>query len=681
MSEEPAPPSDSRGLHAAGLLLVALSTLALGVYAFGWHRVGDTAAESDFFTGYVIGARQLLHGHLDFGRFGVFGPVYEALLALFGLVVRDLFSAARLLSVLSAGATMLAWWSIARRAWGSVAAFFVVALLVVNPTFARYGYSATTDAPGLALFSLAAWTLLVPGGRWRLAGAGVLAGLATLTRYNLVMILPAGILLLAAGAARAPRERGVAITKLTGGFLLVVVPWTLASLAAGHVPGITLLRDPGFYEARDPSEVLENRYRDIEAGIHAAPPPGAADSSRASRIVTLARGVATHVRLDALALVGLPAALLSVLGIVVALARRRLRELAAPLVLGAFAFLPLVPVFYSLRYALVLLPMEIAPGAWLLATLVHAPRPRPWTMLAAGALALAALAPTAWWSYRLNAEWLAEQPREARAAGEAVRAHVEPGARLLARKGHAAYFAGLAPVPFPIVDSLDVLAKYCRAENVRYLYFSTIEARARPDFVYLLDTSAVVPGLSVLYAATDPPAIVYAVGPGFGAAPPWWEDTATLRRVNARVHVLLDPGAASRGYSLELAADGLDRGRPAEALRDAEVAARLAPALPDAKRLEAEALRRLGRGDAAIETLRVALALAPEDSPTRLGLGMLLAEAGRDSEAAATWRPVVGLTRDPHLLDAMERVYSRLGDRAALARLRAGSATNRMTAN
>ncbi len=652
------------------LVLIGLAVLALGVYAFAAHRIGDTAAESDFFGGYAFGARELMHGRVDFGRYGVFGPVYEALVALLALVVRDLFTAARLLSVLSAGAILLAWWAIARRLLGEIAALVLVALLIANPTLGRYGYSATTDGPAFALFSLAAWALVAAPRRGGAVLAGVLAGLATLTRYNLATLLPAGALMLALDVRREGRERVRAIAGFAAGAAIVIAPFTLASLAAGHVPGFTLLRDRGYYEAADPAAVLENRYRDMAAGIGAAPPADAVVPER-TWPERFASGLLPHLRDDALLLLGLPATALALAGLTVAFARRRARVFLPLVPLAAFTFLPLAPVYYSLRYTMVLLPLELMPAAWLVGEVARAPWPRPARLAAAWALALAVLAPTARWALASHATWLAELPTESRAAGEAIRAHVRTDGRLLARKAHAAYFARLEPVNFPLVGTLATLGSFCRAQHVDYLYYSGVEARSRPAFAFLLDTTAAVPGLEPIYACDAPPCVVYRVGEEFGATPAWWPDTATRERIAARVNVLLQPGPAVRSLYLALAEDELKRGRARDALRDAEAAERVAPDWPDARRIAAQAHSALGQRDSAVAALREALALEPGDPAARLALGALLHEAGRDSSAAATWRLAIEAAGDARLLATMAAVFDSLGDAASAQRARA----------
>jgi len=659
--ERPGP--DSSGLTTnAGLALVAAATLGLAIYALVAHPVGDYATESDFFGGYAAGARALQHGRLDFGRYGVYGPGYEAALALAGSIVGDLFVAARLLSVLAAGVVLFTWWRIAQVRLGALAGLVLTAFLAADPTFVRYGYSVTNDMLALALLSLSAWASLALRGRWAPALAGIAAALAALTRYNLVSVLAAGALFY----ALRPRGRRLAdLARFACGAALVLLPWTLASLASGHVPGALLVRDRGFYMGADPAATLEQRYRDLGNGAAAAARAAGGSGGLAGTARRVALGLPAHLRGDAMQLLGLPFALLSLAGLALVLAWRRTRELAPFAPFALTTLLPLAALFYSERYALPMLPLELLPAAWLVAALATTRwRVRARVAVAAG-ITLAALVPTMMWCANVQSDVRAQLPLEAREAGEALRGRVVPGERLLARKAHAAYFAGLEPVPFPLFGSLRSLAGYCRAQGVHYLFYSRSEAFARPGFGYLLDTSAVVPGLEVMHVTADPPSVTYRITAGFGAAPAWWSDATSRQRIAARVNALLAPGDEALPFYLKLADDELRRDRPEQALRDAQAAAKLAPRRVEAKLLAAEALRELGLPGAAIDTLRGALVIAPDDTLAQLDLGLALRDAGRDDEAAALWRPLVGRTRDPRVLREMDELFTSRGERDA----------------
>ena len=136
-------PGARSGPRAATLLLVALAGAWLLFHALFRHPIGDYGTESDFYGGYAAGARALQAGHVDVARWVVIGPVYEAALALLGFAVRDLFLAAKLLSLLGALVTLGAWAAIGRARlgpWAGVvlAAFVpVLSLLTIRRSYRR----------------------------------------------------------------------------------------------------------------------------------------------------------------------------------------------------------------------------------------------------------------------------------------------------------------------------------------------------------------------------------------------------------------------------------------------------------------------------------------------------------------------------------------------------------------
>jgi hypothetical protein len=92
----------------------------------------------------------LLKGHLDPTRYGVQGPMFEFALAAVGLVVRDLFVAAQLVSLAGMVAMLVSWRALFARWLGHAGGRLAVALLAVNLWAWRFAWSATTDALGAA---------------------------------------------------------------------------------------------------------------------------------------------------------------------------------------------------------------------------------------------------------------------------------------------------------------------------------------------------------------------------------------------------------------------------------------------------------------------------------------------------------------------------------------------------
>jgi tetratricopeptide (TPR) repeat protein len=379
----------------------------------------------------------------------------------------------------------------------------------------------------------------------------------------------------------------------------------------------------------------------------------------------------THLAADARVLLGWPTAACVALGAVLAGATGKLRR-GWPLVVAALAsFLAFVPVFHSERYSLALLPFY-ATGA---AALFASPR---WVLVLGGRLAvkplLAALplglAIAA--SLDLQKRVLAQQPVEALAAAETLRARARPGDRVIARKPHVAQLAGVGAVAFPFADSLPQLADYARAQRARWLFFGFPETEARPGFRHLLDSTGVVPGLTARRVTTPRPAVLYEIGPGFGRRPAWFDNDTLVALHDARAAALgapRDAQAQLRAGSIELAAGELSAARA-----HLERAADLDPMNVDILLPLGEAMLRLGDLRLAGMAYVRAERLSPGNADARIGRGWVSLLAGREGEAAELWRPVIGLTPSVTTLQRMRALYAQLGDRAAVAEVEAALA-------
>src|SRR5262249_6520122 len=144
-------------------------------------------------------------------------------------------------------------------------------------------------------------------------------------------------------------------------------------------------------------------------------------------------------------------------------------------------------------------------------------------------------------SVDLQRRILAQQPTEALAAAETLRSLARPGDRVIARKPHVAALAGVAAVGFPFVESLAELGGDAQPERARWAYSGSREAEARPAFRYLLDTSAVVPGLTARHVTAGRPSVLYEIDAGFGAAPAWIHNDTLVALHDARATVLASP--------------------------------------------------------------------------------------------------------------------------------------------
>ena len=635
------PAAFASGLRLATHAVVVVAGAVLLWTALAAHPVGDYHAESDFYGGYAAGARLIEHGALDPARYPVVGPLYECALALFGFIGLDLFLIARLLSVAAACAALALFAALVRHGvatragpknwppgagpealaqFGALAGFWFALLLAVNPVFMRYGYSATNDMLALALMASALRLLVGSSGRG-LLGAGALAALAALTRYSAAVLLPAGALALAlwppAGLARRS-----AIARFAGGFALIALPWTLYSLAHGHVPGEPLIRYFSFYANPDANRSVQDlspaapdslkSYRSLGGMLRRDP---------AGLVFATLRNIPEHLMLEARTLLGWPAAALAIAGAAIALISRTSLGLAPLWLIGLFQFLALLPVFHSERYALPLAPIWLSFAALALIWPVARPRAQlaRWLAALAGAAALALTLRTSIADQREAYRLL---PTETLEAGAALRQAAGPASRVIARKGQVGYYANVPVMPFPRFARLPELGQYARSAGADFLYFSWYEAQLRPEFAWLLDTTAAAPGLGIVHVTREKPSVLYRIGADFGREPAWLADPWLRRLHEARALVGVVPESTAAPYRITLAIEALDRGAPGVALGEVDQALLFRPREPLAWQARGLALIRLARHAEAVAAFERSLVLEPNDSETRALLGV-----------------------------------------------------------
>ncbi len=303
----------------AGLAVIAVYALAALAMVFGPHRIGDVFTETDFYGSYGPGARALLQGHLDPSRYGVQGPLFEFMVAGLGIAVRDLFVAAQLVSVAAMVAMLASWRAVFTRAFGALGGAIAVLLLASNPWAWRFAWSATTDALALGLQALSLWALLgstrehAPDVR-RTALAGLLAGLAFLTRYNFVVLLPASLVIVALGWSGLPRERrGAHLLAFALGALAPIAPWFAYSAAHGGLTRGQLHMNIAFeVYARPKGIVLDVFQRDMESQFPTLWSVLARDP--AAVVGRMLHNIGEHLLLDARGLAGGALASAAVLG-------------------------------------------------------------------------------------------------------------------------------------------------------------------------------------------------------------------------------------------------------------------------------------------------------------------------------------------------------------------------------
>ena len=673
-----AEPSHARWLDAAAHAVTLAFAVLLAWFVLGPHRVGDVFTETDFYGAYAQGARAIQSGHLDPRRYAVVGPGFELMLAGVGLVVRDLFLAAELISLAAMVAALVLWRVTLRRLAGPGVALVAVAVLACNSQVLRYGYAVTTDALAMALQAAALCVLVTRAGPRAMAAAGALAAGAFLTRYTHGVLLLVGPIALLAGwtsgaqAGALPRGARVRLAlAYLSGFAAIVAPWIVFSAAHGGGGAIQLHHNIAYEVfARAKGIPWDTYQREMQSQFPTpwsviARDPGAVFSR-------LLFNLGDHLRLDALRTTGLAVAIAAAIGAWFAWRDRLLRPLAPVLLACVLAFLALVPAFHSERYALAVLPawatlagVAFASVRFAFPVSLRAGRTL-WLKALLVAIPLGASALT---SLRVQQRALDQLPAEVLQAAAAVQGQVRPGDRVLARKPHFAFHAGMEPLAFPFVDSLSQLAAYAREHRVRWLYFSWPEAEMRPAFSYLLDTSSAVPGLMVRAATTGHPAVVYEIGPGFGEAPAWTANDTLVAVHQARAAVAINDRDVKSRLLLAMFAREHERWEEAQPLL--EQLKRLAPEEPFVRTLLADNFSRLGQYGAAETEWQYLEGIKPGDPEVRIGRGDNALRDGRAQAAAELWRPVVAQAYDPATLRRMLLLFTEASDPVTVQAVRA----------
>ena len=570
-------------LDALALAVVlAFAACVIAVNA-GPHRIGGLDAETDFYGGYAPAASDLAHGRLltAAGKlppvYGFVGPLYPALLAIVTPVTRGAFPAALALSLAGALATMLLWGSRVRALFGPIAGLAVVTLLATNAVFFRQAYWVTTDAVAVALQSLAMWRLLREriGARGALV-AGAAAALAFLTRYTSAWLLPAGIVILTVftpGATRW-RERALRGAAFLGGFALLALPWIVFARAHGGTVQFHQLLLFDLYLTRDRmpwDEFLAKvwpRFSNDPWLVFTSDPGGI--------LRHLAHNLVAHATADLRELTG-PALMLAALAGLTITAVRRERPALLIAQATLWSYLALVPAGYNDRYALAVLPGYVALAAYGVALPWRMPLPAARALQVAALLVLIALGlGAARASVKIQRAVLMQQPLEALESARVLRSLARPGERVIARKPHVGWLAGLETEAYPATDDLAGLAEASRRGRARWLYLSASEAMLRPRTAFLLDTTAVIPGLTRRALSLVPMrmeggfvwprlGVLYEIGPGFGREPDGFEYAAVrgLHTLRGLANTLPDAQTWLRLAAAELAFGDTTRARAA----------------------------------------------------------------------------------------------------------------------
>jgi hypothetical protein len=212
--------------------------------------------------------------------------------------------------------------------------------------------------------------------------------------------------------------------------------------------------------------------------------------------------IARHFLGDMHALIGFRYGLFVTIGIFWLPFLRPLKRKLAYLSFGAFYFLILCLVFYNDRFSLLMVGMYFPVAVWPYTAPWITKRLKRWSWIPLAVL----LAVTGTYGYTSIRKMLPEirmMPpvlTELKSLGTALgRIERDKSQIVIARKPHTAHYAGLNPLMFPDgVETAGELAEWCRTNDVRYVLYSVVELKFRPDMRTLSNPDIKHDGLELI---------------------------------------------------------------------------------------------------------------------------------------------------------------------------------------
>ena len=406
------------------LLLVLALALALRVWGLGWglpsathyfsYHPDETVVLDVASRGMNVFAGRLLPHYYNYGSLQFylvcFANTLAALAGAVDIVPKNMavwypewakmYFVGRCLSVGMGVGTVWALYALGRRLWGRRAGLLAALVLAVMPLHAQHSHFLTVDVPGTlwAVLSLVWAARLMMGDPRRLRAAlwaGIFAGLAAATKYNLALVL---LPVLAACVVRI-RQEGAASKEGAASSAPTLAPPLLMVAGAG---GAILA-----FFAACPGAILENVafLRDIRyEAVHVqnADDPTYKDTGS---------GFVYYITHNLDAGLGFPLLCLALVSVGYALYRRERGDgLLAAFAVPYYVLIGLAAVKYA-RYVIPLLPILALWTGRLLADASRLPRPTVrWPALGVGGVVLAL---TLLNSYLLLSPMTRQDPRDA----------------------------------------------------------------------------------------------------------------------------------------------------------------------------------------------------------------------------------------------------------------------------
>jgi hypothetical protein len=500
-----------------GLGIAVVYFIVMAIVSFSFHKVGDYGVETDFFWGYVPAAKDFLNGVITIDAFR--GPLYPIVLGIFGFILSDFFNAGILIGILSAVFVIYFTFEMVKRIFSPKVALFVTLILVCNPVFVQYTYSAGTDMFFSALVTATLFFFFKEKelSYKNLVIAAFLGGLSYLTRYNGIFLFGFVIVILFINYWNIDwlkRFKVAAVFVVV--FILTFSPWGIYCLGEKG----SFLYNENYkniaYEMHGKGKISWDEYWFKESS-KVTSLQDVVFSDPGTFLSKVINNVGDHFIEDMEKLVGWHIGVFVILGLILLIISNPLKDWKSRetgyYLLSIFFFGLLLLIFYSDRFSMFLIPcysvLAVQPF------FINKFRIRKFAPLKFSYILMIGLvAFTFAKSYSFNSSRIDSGPKELLVLEEWYETNIpenERGKKIASRKAHVAYYLDMKFSLIPMADTYEELIAKLKENNVDHLYFSTMEAAMRRQFQFLLDPRQNHPGLQVEVYFENPPAVLYKV--------------------------------------------------------------------------------------------------------------------------------------------------------------------------
>ncbi len=503
-------------------LLICLAQILTLIYLARRHPFGNYATETDFYHFYAPDAERLAAGQFPQNTYQ--GPGYPALLAVVAKLVGmsdDLFTVGKWMSVVCAVLCGLLVFVLFARLFSYWVGIGAQSIVIASGEFPQFSINAATDV----FFLLLCLTVLVVftderiSARWRVGSAGALTGMVYLTRYNGLFLLATCLIgiTLFDFFKRRWRERLSLSAIFVALFLIVSAPWLIANYKRQGSPFYNtnyLNIATEFYPELVANKTNQDATRALAAAFQSFGDVLGYDPWRliARYPLNLYESLRYSFKET---LVNQWVAWMAWLGVLLALGRRRSKNVKLVLIAGALYLLLMALNHWETRYYFFVMVLYAGFAVFAVTAWLGMARSLGWMENRAYST-IPVMMVAAMLAFSLDesredvTRFLDDQPVEIIAARDYLSAVGATGGRkIVARKPHLPYLSRNEWVFFPQVKSLDEFRAWAESNRVDYIAVGKRELKERKELAALGKPENAPEWLKAVWVNDEPALILY----------------------------------------------------------------------------------------------------------------------------------------------------------------------------